>query len=99
MSPPGSELYSDSLPGVRLVIEGIDSMGRLFSTANETRNVTMHSASTQRNAVREIATGTTGLKSAATAKNPAAQRYFPARHACATTIRALTQIRISSISW
>ena len=92
LKPPGSGLYKDSLPGVRLVMEGIESLGCLLNRANEARNVWMHSASSQRNAFQEIATGTAGLKSTAIATNPATQRYFRARHGATTLFAALSTL-------
>jgi len=91
-------LHSDSLPGVRLVIGGIESIGRLFHSANETRKVTTQTESSQRNVFRESVTGTMGLKSTAIATNPVAQKYLRSRNVCATTRRAVRQTTILSSS-
>ena len=43
------QLHTESLPGVRLVVDGIESVGWIFSAANEIRNVMRQTKSSQRN--------------------------------------------------
>lgn len=43
-------LYSDSLPGVRSVIEGMEGSGRVFNMASEARKAAIQTKSTQKNA-------------------------------------------------
>ena len=68
--------YSDSLLGARLVIDSTESVGCILNTANETRNAARQTHSSKRKALLEIGSGTTGLKSTAIARNPAAQEYL-----------------------
>src|SRR5207302_1412623 len=70
---PAQQPHSDSLLGVGSVIEAMDSLGFAFHTANDTRNSTRQAKFSQRNKLRGSMMGRTGLKSAPTARNVAAQ--------------------------
>jgi hypothetical protein len=67
--------------------------------AKETRKAARQTRSSQRNVFRASARGMMGLKKTAIETNAAAQEYLPACHACVTTSKALTQIRISNVTW
>jgi len=66
-------------------METTESRGLVFNKARETRNMVRHTASNQRKIPRENATGTTGLKSTAIPKNPAAHKRCLSRIACTNT--------------
>jgi len=71
-------------------MEATESRGLVLNNARENRNIVRHTASSHRKAPRESATGTTGLKSKAIPKNPAAQKRLLSRIACTNTRPAAT---------
>src|SRR5712692_2820552 len=75
--------YSDSLPGVRSVIDGMESIGCVFNATKEIANGAMQATTIKRgNTPGGPKKRTTGLNSRAIATNPDAQRYSLPRTAC-----------------
>src|SRR5919198_578877 len=84
----GSLFHSDSLPGVRSVMEAMDSLGFVSNPRSDTMNRTKVRASRIRNRLGEKETGRRGLKTHATANNSPIQTSLPARTACTATASA-----------
>src|SRR5256885_14169644 len=85
--------YSDSLPGVRSVIEAMDNVGLVFNATIARINNTRLITSNVRNRLRESEIGTMGLKKTAMVRNAAIQKYLPLRAACTKTTVAPAQTR------
>jgi hypothetical protein len=92
--------YSDSLPGVRPVIEGMDSRGGCLNLANEIPNSAIDKImnGTPRVPPRGK-TGITGLNRRAKAANPAIHGYFLTLNARMITAVAPAQTIKLSCNW
>src|SRR6185437_1928462 len=89
--PTHFQLHSDSLPGVRSVMEGMDILGVLFKAASDMANRTRQTKSSITKVLRGKLMGRAGLKSTLTARNAAAQMYLPAPTDCTRTTMAPAQ--------
>src|SRR5579864_173011 len=95
-SPTHFQLHSDSLPGVRSVMEGMDSLEVLFKAASDTANRTRQTKSSITKVLRGKLMGRAGLKSTLIARKAAAQMYLPAPTDCTRTTMAPAQTRAAS---
>src|ERR1700751_2425351 len=87
--------HNDSLPGMRSVIDAIESRGGVFSSFRDTANKISASVSTTRVGAVENPNGRTGLNRQATTQKAATQRYSRREAAWNMTTVAAAGIRIS----
>ena len=90
--------HRDSLPGVRSVIEAMDSLGAGVAIPNDNRKVARHPTYKVRKAPREKTIGTSGLNSTAIARKARIQPYLRTRVACSIAIIAPAQTTKPAIS-
>src|SRR5579864_1657287 len=91
--------HNDSLPGMRSVIDAIESRGVVFSSLRDSANKISASAFTTRVGAAENHNGTMGLKRQANTPKAAAQRYSRMEVAWNMTTVAAAGIRISKPAW
>src|SRR5579862_6801986 len=80
--------HSDWLPGVRSVMDAIDSLGILFKAASDAAKRTRLTSSSITKVLRGSIMGRAGLKSTPTARNAVAHKYLPRLVDCTRTTMA-----------
>src|SRR6266850_2262581 len=91
--------HNDSLPGMRSVMDAMESGGGVLSSFNERRNKISASVFNTRAGAAENANGMTGLNRQATTPKAATQRYSRKAAAWNMTTVAPAGIRISRPTW
>src|ERR1700747_2628989 len=91
--------HNDSLPGMRSVIDAIESRGGVFSSFRDSANKISASVFTTRVGAAENHNGTTGLNRQATTPKAATQRYSRWEAGWNMTTVAAAGIRISKPTW
>jgi hypothetical protein len=91
--------HNDSLPGIRSVMDAIESRGGVFSIFRDPANKSSASVFTTRVDAIENPNGTTGLNTQATMPKAATHRYSCRAAAWNMTTVAAAGIRISKPAW
>src|SRR5258705_5120590 len=91
--------HNDSLPGMRSVMDGMESRGGVLSIIKERANSIRESEFTTRAGAAENPNGTTGLNRQATAPKARTQRYSRREAAWNMTTVAAAGIRINKPIW